>query len=301
MIRRPDGGAGGVAEVALERFGTVMIAGVGLIGGSIGMALRRLGLADRVVGFGRDQAKLDEARSFGAIDEGTTNPDRAAADATVIVVCTPSDRIAADVCRLAARSGPEVLITDAGSTKRRIVEAVEADDRARRVFVAAHPLAGSERRGAAAARADLLDGRVCALTPTDQTPPDRLVRAERFWTALGCRTVTLDPDTHDAALARTSHLPHVVAAALALSVPAESLGLAAGAYRDGTRVAAADADLWIAIFRENPEHLLAALDAFRDHLDRFRHALDADDPAALRSLWNQARSLRLEFDSRNSH
>ncbi|QDV37472.1 prephenate dehydrogenase [Tautonia plasticadhaerens] len=279
----------------MQRYGTVAIVGVGLIGGSIGMAIRARGLADRVIGIGRDTDRLDEARGLGAIDEGTTDPEGALDGAEVVVVCTPTDRIAADVCRFAASSHPDVLITDVGSTKRRIVEAVEADDRARGVFVAAHPLAGSERRGAAAARSDLLDGRVCVLTPTDRTPIDRRDRAARFWSSIGGRVVMLDPDAHDSALARTSHLPHVAAAALALSVPAGTIELAAGAYRDGTRVAASDPDLWVAIFRENPEHLIAALDEYRRHLDRFREALTDDDPGELRSLWSRARALRSRF------
>ena len=261
------------------------------------MALRHRGLANRVIGLGRDQKRLDEARMLGAIDEGTTYVGQAVQSAEVVVVCTPTDRIASDVRNLAAWSRRDALITDAGSTKRRIVEDVERDDEARLRFVGAHPLAGSERRGATAARADLFDGRVCALTPTDRTPADRLCQAEEFWTAIGCQTVYLDPDSHDEALARTSHLPHLVASALALTIPAEALPLAAGAYRDGTRVAAADPDLWVAIFQENPDHLLSALDEFCDHLERFRTALATEDRDALRSLWIKGRSHRLRFES----
>ncbi|RUL89342.1 prephenate dehydrogenase [Tautonia sociabilis] len=280
----------------MERFGTVAIAGVGLIGGSIGLALRRKGLADRVIGLGRDASRLDEAKGLGAIDCGTTDPARAVAEAEVIVVCTPTDRIATDIKSLAAVAPEHVLITDAGSAKRRIVEAVEGDIRAREVFVGAHPLAGSERRGAVAARADLLDGRVCALTPTGRTPADRIEAARRFWTGLGCRIVVLDPDDHDAALARTSHLPHVVAAALASSVPEHCLELAAGAYRDGTRVVASDADLWVAIFRENAVHLLESVAEFEAALGRFRDAIASDDPETLRSLWVTARERRRSFE-----
>jgi prephenate dehydrogenase len=159
--------------------------------------------------------------------------------------------IAADA-RRAAEGGPEdVLVTDAGSTKRRIVAEVEAHPRALAAFVGAHPIAGSERKGVAHARADLFEGRVCVLTPTARTPPERRDRARRFWELLGCRTLEMAPDDHDAALARTSHLPHAVAAALAAAVPAELLALAAGAYRDGTRVAGSDPDLWAGIFLEN--------------------------------------------------
>lgn len=293
-------GWGSRKESALPRFEQVTIVGVGLIGGSIGLAIRERLLASKVVGLGRNESRLEEAKQLGAIDEGTTDPSRAVDGAEVLVVCTPTDRIANDVIDLASKGGSNLLITDAGSTKRRIVEVVEKDDRARAKFVGAHPLAGSERRGAVAARPRLLDGRVCVLTPTDRTPADRLNRADAFWSAIGCRIVRLDPDSHDAALARTSHLPHVLASALALTVPREHLPLAAGAYRDGTRVAASDPDLWAAIFLENPEHLLGALDDYRAHLDRFRQAVLDRDRQALLALWTEARSRRFEFDSRKT-
>jgi hypothetical protein len=160
-------------------------------------------------------------------------------------------QIAADVHRAAACGPEDVLVTDAGSTKRRIVEVVESNPRSRSVFVGGHPLAGSERQGVAHAQEELFEGRVCVLTPTAATPPDRLQRARGFWRALGCRVVELDPVAHDEALALTSHLPHVLAAALAAAVPGDALRLAAGAFRDGTRVAASDAALWTAIFLEN--------------------------------------------------
>jgi prephenate dehydrogenase len=283
----------------LERLGTVAIIGVGLIGGSIGLALRARGLAERVVGIGRDSGRLDEARRLGAIDEATTELARGVADAEVAVVCTPVTRIAADAIE-AARCGPSaLLVTDAGSTKRTIVAAVDADPRARAAFVGAHPIAGSEQQGAAHGRADLLDGRACVLTPTERTPPGTLVRARAFWSALGCRLVEMDPAAHDQALALTSHMPHVVAAALAATVPADLLPLAAGAYRDGTRVAASDTALWAGIFRENRAPLLAALDRFRDRLAELTLALTNDDEEALRSWWDSARARRLAFDARD--
>ena len=276
----------------------MVIVGVGLIGGSIGQAVRARGLAGRVVGVGRDPARLDAARSLGAIDAGTTEPAAAVADAAVVVVCTPVDRIAADVVAAAAHAPVGALITDAGSTKRQIVAAVEADARARAAFVGAHPIAGSEQRGVAHARADLFEGRACVLTPTARTPPDRLHRARRFWRGLGSRVVEMGPAAHDGALAFTSHLPHAVAAALAAVVPVEALPLAAGAYRDGTRVAAADPDLWTAIFLQNREPLIEALGALQGQLIGFKAALIARDADAIRAWWHSARSRRLRFDDR---
>jgi prephenate dehydrogenase len=280
----------------LQRYGTVAIVGVGLIGGSIGLALRARGLTRRVVGIGRGEATLDEARRLGAIDAGTTDLDRGVAEAEIAVVCTPVTRIAADVMRAAERGPDGILVTDAGSTKVRIVEAVQAHERPRGTFVAAHPIAGSERKGVAHSRADLFDGRVCVLTPNEHTPADRLERARSFWRSLGCRLVEMDPRAHDDALALTSHLPHAVASALAAAVPAELLPFAAGAYRDGTRVAGSDAALWAGIFCENRVPVLKALSAFQDQLTSFRAALQSGDEGQIRHWWESARSRRRLFD-----
>jgi prephenate dehydrogenase len=255
-------------------------------------------LADRVVGIGRNEAGLAEAVGVGAIDEATTDLALGVAGADVVVVCTPVSQVADVAIRTARHAPGSVLVTDAGSTKRTIVEAVERDDRARLVFVGGHPIAGSELQGPTHATCDLFDGRACVLTPTPRTPADVLERARAFWSGLGCRLLEIDPATHDEALALTSHLPHAVAAALAASVPVEMLDLAAGAYRDGTRVAGADAGLWSAIFRENRAALLRALDRYESELATFRSALDADDADALRAWWDAARARRNRFDPR---
>jgi prephenate dehydrogenase len=281
----------------LEQLGTVAIIGVGLIGGSIGLALRSRKVASEVVGIGRDPANLDQAVRLGAIDRGTTEVRDGVASAAVVVVCTPVNRVAEDVRRSTESAQAGVLVTDAGSAKRQIVEAVERHPRCGSVFVGAHPIAGSERRGVAHARADLFDGRPCVLTPTPRTRPERLRRARDFWAALGCRLHEMGPGEHDEILAYTSHLPHALAAALAGSVPVEWLPLAAGAYRDGTRVAAADTGLWTAIFRENRGPLLKALDSLQTCLAGFKYALMTDDEEAIRRWWEQARRRRDLFEA----
>jgi prephenate dehydrogenase len=277
----------------------VAIVGVGLIGGSIGLAVRARGQSGRVIGIGRSAERLRDAVVCGAIDEATTDLARGVAEADVVVVCTPVTQIAADVHRAAAHGPKEMLVTDAGSTKRRIVEDVERISGSRAVFVGGHPLAGSERKGVEHARADLFERRVCVLTPTADTPPDRLERARGFWASLGCRLIELAPAAHDEALALTSHLPHALAAALAAAVPGESLPLAAGAFRDGTRVAGSDAALWAGIFLENRAPLLRALDRFETQLGVFRRALEARDESTIRSWWDAARARRSEFDAVN--
>jgi prephenate dehydrogenase len=187
-------------------------------------------------------------------------------------------------------------VTDAGSSKRKIVETVERHPRSATVFVGAHPLAGSEQRGVNHAQVDLFDGRVCVLTPTPRSRPERLRRARAFWSSLGCRVLEISPAEHDEIVAYTSHLPHAMAAALASLVPLEWLPLAAGAYRDGTRVAAADTALWTAIFRENRGPLLKALGTLQERLDAFKYALMTDDEAAIRRWWDQARERRDRFN-----
>jgi prephenate dehydrogenase len=277
--------------------GTVAIVGVGLIGGSIGLVLRGRELASDVIGVGRDQSALEVAVGLGAITRGTTDLEAGVALADVVLVCTPVSRIADDVRRAAEAAPSHVLVTDAGSSKRQIVEAVERHPRAAAVFVGAHPLAGSERRGVHHARADLFDDRVCVLTPTARTRPDRIRGARAFWSSLGCRVLEMAPSEHDEVVAYTSHLPHALAAALAASVPTDWLPLAAGAYRDCTRVAAADTGLWTAIFRDNRGPLLKALGTVQECLDAFKYALMTDDDEAIRKWWGQAKARRDLFDA----
>jgi len=282
----------------LQRLETVAIVGVGLIGGSIGLTLRSRGLAARVIGVGRDLQTLQQAQDRGIVDQVTTDLETGVAEAEVVVVCTPVSQIPQDVRRAAQAVPAGALVTDAGSTKRQIVESVESQLAGSEVFVGAHPIAGSERAGAVHARAGLLHDRVCVLTPTPRTSPARLQRARDFWGGLGCRMLEMSPTEHDEVLAYTSHLPHALAAALASSVPAEWLALAAGAYRDGTRVAAADAGLWTAIFRDNRGPLLKALGALEERIAAFKYAVMTDDEDAIRQWWDQARHRRRLFEAR---
>jgi prephenate dehydrogenase len=218
----------------------------------------------------------------------------------VVVVCTPVGRIAQDVRRAAEAAPRTALITDAGSTKRRIVEEVEKTPRAADAFVGAHPLAGSERSGWASARADLFRDRVCVLTPSSRTPTARLRAARGFWAGLGCRILEMGPVEHDEVVAYTSHLPHVTAAALAASVPVDWLPLAAGAFRDGSRVAGADTALWTAIFRENRGPLMKALGTLQDRVSTLKYALMNDDEEAIRRWWDEARTRRALFEAQQT-
>lgn len=279
----------------LERPGTVVIVGVGLIGGSVGLALRSRQPGTTVLGVDPDPAQLRQAITLGAITRTAPSLAAGVADADVVIICAPVTATVPLAREAAAVAPTSVLITDVGSTKARIVAELDADPRTRSCFVGSHPIAGSERQGVAHARADLFAGRICALTPTPRTAADRLDRARRFWLGLGARPIVVDPVRHDTEMALTSHLPHAVAAALAATVPPAYLPLAAGAYRDGTRVAGAEADLWAGIFLDNRRPILDALDRFEAEVQAFRLALEAADRDRLAAWWGVGHRHRLHF------
>ncbi|MCS7045157.1 MAG: prephenate dehydrogenase/arogenate dehydrogenase family protein [Gemmataceae bacterium] len=269
------------------------IVGVGLIGGSIGLAVKRRGLARRVRGLGRTPATLDKARSLGAIDEIHLEPAAALRDAELVVFCTPVDQIADQAVRFASLCPPQTIFTDAGSTKALIVERLERDLPAPGpLFVGSHPLAGSEKRGPEFADPDLFQGRCTVVTPTARTAPTALATVQQFWERLGSWVRLMPPREHDRALAVTSHVPHLVAAALATTLPPAWRELTATGFRDTTRIAAGDPGLWTAIFRHNRAAVLAGLEAVAAQLTDFRRALEADDGAALTRLLTQAKEVR---------
>jgi prephenate dehydrogenase len=271
---------------------TLTIVGVGLIGGSVGLAARRRGLAAHVVGAGRQQASLDRARAVGAIDEAVLDLAAAVRRADVAVFCTPVDRIAEQVLAAAPGCNPGTLLTDAGSTKAAIVARLDGRLPDGVAFVGSHPLAGSEKRGPEHADADLFHGRLTVVTPGPHTDPAAVERAAAFWQALGSRVRLMPPEEHDRAVALTSHLPHLLASALAGILPAELHELTATGFRDTTRVAGGDPALWAAIFCHNRGAVLQALGRLTARLDEFRAALEAGDRPTLDTLLNQAKKVR---------
>jgi prephenate dehydrogenase len=271
---------------------TLTIVGVGLIGGSIGLAARRRGVATHVLGAGRQQASLDRARAVGAVDETSLDLAAAVRRADVAVFCTPVDRIAEQVLAAAPGCAPGTLLTDAGSTKAAIVAQLDGQLPDGVAFVGSHPLAGSEKRGPEHADADLFQDRLTVITPGPHTDPAAVERTAAFWRALGCRVRLMPPEEHDQALALTSHLPHLVASALAGVLPGELHELTATGFRDTTRVAGGDPALWSAIFCQNHGAVLQALHRLTGRLDEFRAALEAGDRAALDILLTQAKKVR---------
>ena len=278
-------------------FGQLTIVGLGLIGGSVGMAAKRRRLARRVVGLSRRPATIRRARARGAIDWGTTDPARAVQNADLVILATPVDALIPQALRLARLMRPGAILTDAGSTKAAVVNALERrlPDRVR--FVGSHPIAGSERRGIAAAEPRLFDGSLCVVTPATSTDRRALAAVKRFWNRLGMRVVTMSPARHDRCLAGGSHLPHLIAFALAGSA-APGLPRAPRSFLDMTRLAESAPDLWDDIFLSNRTHLLRALAAFAGELDRLRRAVARNDRAFLRRRLARAQRRRHAFKER---
>jgi prephenate dehydrogenase len=271
----------------------VAIVGVGMIGGSIGRAVLQRRLADRVIGIGRTAASLDEAVRCGAVSEASLDLAAGVADASLVVVATGVAAIPQLLEAIDAAVQPGTLLTDAGSTKASLVAAWERARPARRGrFVGAHPIAGSHRRGPTAADPDLFVGRVTVVTPGPHTPPLDSEAIAEFWDALGSTVATMSPEEHDAILARTSHAPHVMAAAIATATPAGCRRFTAGGWRDTTRIAAGDAELWADILLDNGPEVAAAVESIQEVSAEILAAIQAADRGRLVSLLTRAKEDR---------
>jgi prephenate dehydrogenase len=280
----------------MRTWDTVAIVGVGLIGGSIGLALRERKLARRIIGIGWRHESLTRAQALGCITETTTSTAQGVKQADLVVVCTPVELVAQHVAEVGRHCPEHCVITDVGSTKEQIVAASEVALKscfpAGMLFVGSHPIAGSERNGPEAASADLFEGRVTVVTATKMSNKTAVTATEEFWKLLGARVVRMSPADHDAALACTSHLPHLAASALAVATPEGLLPLTATGWQDATRIAAGDAELWRQIFLANRGHTLKALADFETVLARFRAALEAADGTLLAELLAEGKRRR---------
>jgi len=277
---------------------TVVIVGVGLIGGSLAAALKQRKLATQIIGVGRNMARIQAARSAGLVDEAATDVRNVVDRADLIVFCTPVDSLVADIRQSLATSSQHgngcslPLLTDVGSVKSPICEDL-ADVPS---FIGSHPIAGSHRQGFEAADADLFDGRTCVLTPLASSPKPHVERLTRFWESIGMRTVQMSPAAHDQALAMTSHLPHVVAAALATTLSDENRTLTGTGFRDTTRIAAGDPDLWTAILMNNADQISAGIELVQQRLAMYREALINRDSTVVRQLLSNGQSSRKSLD-----
>ncbi len=267
---------------------TLVIVGVGLIGGSIAAAARHRRVAQRVIGVGRNPQRLSAVLAAGLVDEVTTDLADAARHASLIVFCTPVEEIVAGVHEVAPYLSPNALITDAGSVKSALCEPLAEVP----AFLGAHPIAGKELSGFEHADADLFVNRTCVVTPLPHHTTEQKLRLQNFWEAIGMRVVTMTPTDHDAVLARTSHVPHVVAAAVAAALPDADRPLTGTGFRSTTRIAAGPPDLWTGILSMNREAVLAGIEQVQQHLNGFATALRDEDCERLKQLLHEAKAAR---------
>lgn len=276
----------------------VAVVGVGLIGGSLGMGLRARGI--RVVGIGRSPERLALAQRLGALDSWSTD-FAAARGCGLVFLCTTVGVMERMMEGLAPYLEEEAVVTDVGSVKRSVLAAAGRSLPEHVRFVGGHPIAGSHRTGVEAARADLFQGAVCVLTPTERSRGAE-DRVEALWASLGARVVRMSAAEHDAALAVTSHSPHLVAAALANAFgkaaerSAALRELTAGGFRDTTRIAASSPRMWVDIFLQNADEVLRACADVRAELEELAGALQAGDGERLLALLEAARSARSSLD-----
>jgi prephenate dehydrogenase len=271
---------------------TVAIIGVGLIGGSIVAALKERDCVGRVIGCGRNMERLQAAQNAGLLDEITTKISVAASQANLVIVCTPVNRIVEDVQSAAAHARPGTIITDGGSVKAAICDQLATGLPEGVTFVGSHPLAGSEKQGFEHARSDLFDGRLCVVTPVENTPDEAIAHIRAFWAGIGATVVELSPRAHDRILAKTSHVPHAAAAALAGLLEEADRPFAASGFRDTTRIAAGDPALWTAILLANADSVADGLGQLERRIAEIRQAIVQRDASALKNLLAAAKTNR---------
>ena len=276
------------------------VIGCGLMGGSFALAVKRAGLVEHVVGYSKSPSTTEKARKIGAIDQVAESALLAVSGSDLVLVSVPVAATETTFKAIRHLIEPDVLVMDVGSTKRSVVDAARRTLRERvRSFVPAHPIAGKEAAGIAAADASLFENRQVILTPLQQTQQHLVQKATDLWSALGCSVLRMSPENHDAAFAAVSHLPHLLAFAYFSSVAKQPAGrdylsLAGPGFRDFTRIAASDPVIWRDILIENREEILKQSVRLRHTLDAFEHVMKSGNVEALEDL------IRLASDARSS-
>ncbi len=277
------------------------IIGCGLMGGSFALALKRAGLVKRVVGYSKSPSTTERARQMGVIDVEAPSALLAVSGADIVLIAVPVAATEATLKAIKHLVTPQMLVMDVGSTKR---DVIDAGRRALREqigsFVPAHPIAGKEVSGVEHADADLYAGRQVILTPIERTLTVQLQKAVDVWTALGCRVVKMSPESHDAAFAAVSHLPHLISFALMNAISGQPQGkdflsLAGPGFRDFTRIAASDAKMWRDVMLSNREELLAQLKIFQRNLHALELMISSSNGEALEGLIDQASLTRAHW------
>ncbi len=272
----------------MKMFNQVVIIGTGLIGGSIGIALKKQQLAAKVTGLSRNRRNAELAKRAGAIDQVACSLDVVSC-ADLVILATPVDTIMEFAGEISKLIKKDCLVIDVGSTKERIVSKLST---LMPNFVGCHPLAGSEKKGAVNLKNGIFKDSICLITPTPKTDRRALNKVKRLWKSLGAKNVVLSPKAHDRALAFTSHLPHAVAFSLISSVPEKSLFLGSNGLKDTTRISVSAAGLWSQIFLTNRANILGAISAFQSQLAALKLAIKNNNKTRLIKILDAANKKR---------
>ncbi|PCI44740.1 MAG: prephenate dehydrogenase [Proteobacteria bacterium] len=272
----------------------LVVIGIGLIGGSVALALRRAGCVGRITGVGRSVENLEEAVRLGVIDDFSHDIATAVADADMVLLAVPVAACDQVFAALAKSLPDKAVVTDAGSTKQSVMASAEKYLRDASRFVPAHPIAGTEYSGAAAAFAELFDDKKCILTPNEKTDVKALARVQSMWEAVGSRVKIMSAAEHDDVLAAVSHLPHLAAFAIVNAVGKgdAAFRFAAGGFRDFTRIASSSPEMWRDIALCNQSAIVDKIDALQEELSALRDALKAHDGDALLDKFTSAKQAR---------
>jgi len=279
----------------MKRFNKIAIIGIGLIGGSIGLTAKKKQLAKKVVGICRRPESVIAAKEAGAVDEVTEDYDKGLEDVDLAIIATPVGKIVDIAKEIKKHAKKEIIVTDVGSTKELIVKEVEKITRDSNIkFVGAHPMAGSEKSGVKFASDNLFSNSICILTPTNKTNKNAFETVEKFWISLGAKCEILSPDEHDKYISLISHLPHIAAIALIIEADekGESLKYASTGFKDTTRIASSNPNLWQDIFITNKDALLRALKDYKCALEGIERSIENEKTENLIALLKRAKDVR---------
>lgn len=280
---------------------TIAIIGVGLIGGSIGMAAKARGLAREVIGIGRDPRRLLRAQELAAVDSYTTDLLAGVAEADIIFICTPVRAVVPFIRAIAPALKEGAIVTDVGSTKSEITKAADTILPEGRSFVGGHPMAGSESEGVEAALPYLFLNSTYVITPSGSTDVMALNTLVRFAEAIGSQVILMNPEEHDKSAAVISHLPHILSASILRLADEEQkhsgkvFQLAAGSFGDMTRISSSPPEIWVDICLSNKEAITSVIKRFEDILAAVRSAIAGEDADKIERLFTEARELRNEW------
>jgi len=275
-----------------QRIKHVTVVGVGLLGGSAALAIKARDSRVKVAGVGRRESSLRRALEVGAIDTAHLDAAEAVAGTDLVILATPVGAFAKHMRAMAPVLRRGAVVTDVGSTKTGVVRTGERILGPGGPFVGSHPMAGSERKGVAFARGDLFVGATCVVTPTPRTPRNLAARVERFWQTLGMRTVEMSPGAHDRAVARVSHLPHVLASLLMMLPGEKDLDVSATGFRAATRLASGDPEMWRDVLTTNRKAIASAMDALGARMAWLRKLLEDNDAEEIEAFLSSAKRRR---------